>query len=139
MGRPLVRASQAPVSAAPGDSPHRPERSRAPVRDVRQQMHVVEIFLPLRRNDGSPQPPALFAQVRRELVDRFGGLTAYSRAPAEGLWEREEGSVDADAIVIFEVMTGALDRAWWAKFRSRLEQLFGQEAIVIRASAVERL
>ena len=67
-------------------------------------MHVIEIFLPLQRNDGSPQPRELFGKVRKELIEKFGGLTAYSRAPAEGLWERDEGSVDKDAIVIFEVM-----------------------------------
>ena|SRR5690349_9925267 len=102
-------------------------------------MHVIEIFLPLRRNDGSPQPAELFGQVRAELVERFGGLTAYSRAPAEGLWEREEGSVDRDAIVIFEVMADALDRGWWGEFRSRLEHQFEQDAILIRSAEVERL
>ena len=102
-------------------------------------MHVVEIFLPLQRNDGSPQPRGLFGEVRKELVDRFGGLTAYSRSPAEGLWEREEGSVDKDAIVIFEVMADKIDRGWWAGYRRELERLFEQDEIVIRASEVERL
>ena len=102
-------------------------------------MHVIEIFLPLKRNDGSDQPLNLFAEVREELVERFGGLTAFSRAPAEGLWEDEEGHVDRDRIVIFEVLADALDRAWWAGFRSRLERRFAQEEILIRASAVERL
>ncbi|HEX8412519.1 MAG TPA: hypothetical protein VF637_01345, partial [Sphingomicrobium sp.] len=102
-------------------------------------MHVVEILLPLRRNDGSDQPKALFGQVRRELLDRFGGLTAFSRAPADGLWESDEGGIDRDAIVIFEVMVEAVDRAWWTDFRKRLEALFAQDAVVIRASAAERL
>ena len=102
-------------------------------------MHVIEIFLPLKRNDGSDQPRELFGDVRRELIERFGGLTAFTRAPAEGLWESGDGNVDRDSIVIFEVMTDALDRAWWADFRRRLEAMFEQEAIVIRASAVDRL
>lgn len=102
-------------------------------------MWVIALFLPLKRNDGSDQPRALFGDVRRELVERFGGLTAYARAPAEGLWQREPGEVDRDAIVIFEVMAEALDRGWWSEYRARLEQAFGQEALVIRASAVERL
>jgi hypothetical protein len=102
-------------------------------------VHVVEIFLPLKRNDGSDQPRGLFGDTRRELVDRFGGLTAFTRAPAEGLWEDSDGSVDRDQIVIFEVMADALDRNWWSDFRRRLEIMFEQEAIVIRASAVERL
>jgi hypothetical protein len=102
-------------------------------------MHVVEIFLPLRRNDGSEQPRERFGKVRAELVDRFGGLTAFTRAPAEGLWESADGDVDRDSIVIFEVMADELDRAWWADYRADLQRLFEQDEIVIRASAVERL
>ena len=102
-------------------------------------MHVVEIFLPLKRNDGSPQPRARFGEVRRELVERFGGLTAFTRAPAEGLWESSDGDVDRDSIVIFEVMASDLDRLWWKDFRARLERMFEQDEIVIRASAVDRL
>jgi hypothetical protein len=102
-------------------------------------MHVIEIFLPLKRNDGSDQPHTLFAKVRKELVERFGGLTAFSRAPAEGLWEVEDGRIDRDQIIIFEVLVDVLDRGWWQGFRTRLEQMFDQEEILIRASAVERL
>jgi len=102
-------------------------------------MYVIQIFLPLKRNDGGDQPRALFGEVRRELVERFGGLTAFSRAPAEGLWEDGDGAVERDSIVIFEVMAEALDRAWWDAFRERLEECFAQEEILLRASAVERL
>ena len=102
-------------------------------------MFVVEIFLPLKRKDGADQPRGLFGEVRRELVERFGGLTAFTRAPAEGLWEDPGGRVDRDQIVIFEVMADGLDRDWWTDFRRRLEAMFEQEAIVIRASAVERV
>ncbi|MFN3943551.1 MAG: hypothetical protein ACK4K7_01315 [Allosphingosinicella sp.] len=102
-------------------------------------MTIVEILLPRLRNDGTPQPAALFAGLRAELVDRFGGLTAFTRSPAEGLWAEGEGGVARDEIVIFEVMADTLDRAWWAGLRARLEKRFGQEEIVIRAQAAERL
>jgi hypothetical protein len=102
-------------------------------------MHVVEIFLPLRRNDGSQQPRERFGKVRRTLIDRFGGLTAFTRAPAEGLWESDDGDVDRDSIVIFEVMADALDRDLWQDYRAELERLFEQDEIVIRANSVERL
>ena len=102
-------------------------------------MHVIEIFLPLKRNDGGDQPNELFGDVRRELTDRFGGLTAFSRAPAQGLWEGADGKVDRDAIVIFEVMTEDVDRLWWSNFRARLESSFDQDEILIRASPAERL
>jgi len=102
-------------------------------------MHVIEIFLPLKRNDGSEQPRSLFAAVRKELVERFGGLTAFSRAPAEGLWEDHEGRVEGDQIVIFEVVADEVDRAWWSGFRARLERDFAQDEVLIRAAPSERL
>ena len=101
-------------------------------------MHVIELFVPLRRNDGSDQPRHLFADLREELVDRFGGLTVYSRAPAEGLWE-DRGEVERDSIAIFEVVAGELDRTWWAALRKRLERDFEQDEMLIRATAAERL
>ena len=102
-------------------------------------MHVIEILLPLQRSDGSPQPKGVFGEARGELIDEFSGLTAFTRAPAEGLWEREEGEVERDSIVVFEVMADELDRGWWAEFRARLEAMFEQEQIVIRAAQVEQL
>lgn len=101
-------------------------------------MHVVEIFLPLTRRDGSEQPRDIFAALRRELVDRFGGLTAFTRAPAEGLWDDGDG-VERDRIVIFEVIAAELDRAWWSALKARLERDLGQDELLIRASAAERL
>ena len=101
-------------------------------------MHVIEIFLPLKRNDGSDQPRALFGELRGELVERFGGLTAFTRAPAEGLWE-DGGDVSRDQIVIFEVMAEALDEGWWRRFREGLERRFDQEEVMIRAREVRRI
>ncbi len=75
-------------------------------------MHAVEIFLPLSDDEGNRFEAELFGKVRRELVERFGGLTAFTQSPAEGLWE-DEGEVSRDEIVIFEVMADGLDRGWW--------------------------
>ena len=102
-------------------------------------MFVVEIFLPLKRGDGSAQPASLFGSLRAELVRKFGGLTAFTRAPALGLWEDEHDQVERDEIVIFEVIADELDRGWWSALRERLERDFGQDEILIRASAAERL
>ena len=102
-------------------------------------MHLVQILLPLYRTDGAPQPRALFAAVRDELVERFGGLTAYNRAPAHGVWSEEPGRVEHDEIVVYEVMVETLDRSWWAGYRAGLEQRFAQEELVIRSQQVERL
>ena len=101
-------------------------------------MHVVEIFLPLTRKDGAPQPAGLFGEVRETLVDRFGGLTAFTRSPAEGLWE-DDGSVEQDRIVIFEVMDREFDESWWCDYRRALEERFEQDEVLVRASGVTRI
>ena len=102
-------------------------------------MHLVQILLPVYDNDGRPFPASSYADVRRELTERFGGLTAYSRAPAEGLWQDEAGPPTRDDIVVYEVMTEQLDRAWWASFRGRLAQRFAQDELLVRAHVIERL
>ena len=86
-------------------------------------MKLVSIFLPLTDNKGRKLDKALHAETRRELVERFGGLTAYSRVPARGFW-KEKGRTARDEIVVFEVMAKRLDRRWWRKYRRRLEKRF---------------
>jgi hypothetical protein len=103
-------------------------------------MHLVQILLPLRANDGSPFPATHYRAVRDELTERFGGMTAYTHAPAEGRWkDGDDEEVTRDEIVIFEVMAEALDRAWWRRYRAELERRFAQDALVIRATALEML
>ena len=101
-------------------------------------MHLVEIFLPLRGNDGSPFPPDKLARVRDKLTEKFGGVTAFSRTPAEGT-NRSGGEIQHDDIVVLEVMTEQLDRSWWAEFRRKLEGDFSQEEIVVREMLISRL
>jgi hypothetical protein len=102
-------------------------------------MHLVQILLPMFTNDGDRIDPAKLAEVRRELTDRFGGVTAYQRAPATGLWRSPDGDVDRDDMIMVEVVVETLDRAWWAAYRRDLERRFDQEAIHARAVAVERI
>ena len=101
-------------------------------------MHIVEILLPLRDNHGQRFPSALYARVREELVGRFGGLTAFTRSPADGVWE-QGGERSRDEIVLFEVMSDGIDRNWWQRYRAELEQLFSQDEIVVRAHEIELL
>jgi hypothetical protein len=101
--------------------------------------HLVQILLPLYDNDGAPLPHALFAQVRAELVERFGGLTAYNRAPAKGLWKEDAEHVARDDIVVYEVMDAHLDRRWWAAYRQGLAARLRQQELVVRAQAIELL
>ena len=103
-------------------------------------MHLVQLLLPLFAADGRRLPAAVFGQVRQELVARFGGLTAYSRSPAQGLWEDEnEGQVAHDDIVVYEVMVDTLDRPWWEGYRTDLTDRFQQKELVIRAQSMDLL
>jgi hypothetical protein len=101
-------------------------------------MYLIQILLPLFDNDGKHFDASLYADVRRELSGRFGGLTAFSRAPAEGLWQ-DEGQTKHDDIIIMEVMAEGVDPAWWRAYRKGLEARFRQDVIVIRAQMVSLL
>lgn len=102
-------------------------------------MHLVQLLLPLRDDEGRPFGRAPFDRVRAELTGRFGGVTAYLQSPAEGAWREPGGGVDRDDVVILEVMAEALDRAWWSGYRAELERRFRQDEVVVRATAMERL
>ncbi|HEX2541343.1 MAG TPA: hypothetical protein VHM00_09710 [Caldimonas sp.] len=101
-------------------------------------MHLVQIFLPVYDNAGVALPRELYDEVRRELVDRFRGLTAYSRAPAKGLWA-DGAQVEKDDIVVYEVMVEPLDPGWWSRYRKTLEQRFAQDELMVRALETTRL
>lgn len=102
-------------------------------------MHLVQLLIPLRDGDGRPLTREFFEQVRGELTERFGGVTAYERAPAEGRWRDHTGAIEPDEIVIVEVMCSVLDCTWWASYRARLERELGQEQLVARALPIEML
>jgi hypothetical protein len=101
-------------------------------------MHLVEILLPLRDKSGAPFPGAQFERLARELTSAFGGVTSFTRSPAEGRW-KDGGKTESDEIVVVEVMVEHVDRAWWGDLRRRLEDAFRQDEIVIRAHRVDRL
>jgi hypothetical protein len=102
-------------------------------------MHLVQLLLPLADNAGHPFGQVAFEAVKDELTRAFGGVTAHVQAPAEGAWVDAAGERADDRIVIFEVMTGTLDRAWWADYRATLETRFRQDEVVVRALHAERL
>ncbi len=96
-------------------------------------MHLIQILLPLYDNAGAPFPRTHYDQVASELTKAFGGLTAYTRAPAEGLWREGGAGTQRDEIVVYEVMTDSLDAGWWRAYRERLEARFAQDELVVRA------
>ena len=102
-------------------------------------MFLVQVLLPLFDNQGRALPRAPHQAVRAELAEQFGGLTAYTRAPAEGLWQDEGAGTRRDDIVLYEVMTEQLDEGWWRDYRRRLEARFRQEQVVVRAQEIRVL
>jgi hypothetical protein len=102
-------------------------------------VHLIQLLLPLYDASGERFPGAMYTRVKDELTERFGGLTAYARSPAEGLWESQSGRTQRDDIVVYEVMAEELDPAWWKEYRQELEQRFRQRELVVRAHAISRL
>jgi hypothetical protein len=97
--------------------------------------HLVQILLPLADNAGKPFPDSVLAGIQEELSEMFGGLTAYSRAPAKGIWKPGE-SETRDDIIVLEVMADRLDTKWWKNFRHRTETLLRQDKLVVRAQEI---
>lgn len=106
---------------------------------MNEDLHLVKIYIPLASNSGVAFAPEKFSAVKKELLDQFGGLTAFTQAPADGLWEQNSNSLDHDKIVIFEVLTKTLNPRWWDKYRKKLEQEFSQDSIQIFSQKVRKL
>jgi hypothetical protein len=101
--------------------------------------HLVQLLIPLRDNRGESFPSSHYVTLREELTNQFGGVTAYTRAPAEGTWASDDDLRARDDIVVYEVMVDSLDRVWWATYRGTLEARFAQDELVVRAQRIERL
>jgi hypothetical protein len=103
-------------------------------------MVLMQILLPVTGSpDGRPQVLSAYEQTRAELVDLFGGVTAHSQAPAEGVWTAPGGGRELDTVIMIEVVTATFDRAWWRHYTSTLAARFRQETIHVRALTVELL
>src|SRR6202521_5019616 len=89
-------------------------------------MHLIQILLPIYDNTGEPFGEQYYSSVRQELTDRFGGLTAFTRAPAQGLWKNQGETTTHDDIVVFEVMTPDVDWECGDVTDPRLKSFFGR-------------
>jgi hypothetical protein len=98
---------------------------------------LIQLLLPVSLPGTSRPTPV--AETRRELTERFRGLTAYLRSPAKGLWTAPDGHTERDDVVMVEIVTEAFDRIWWRAYATTLAERFQQESIHVRAMAVELL
>ena len=101
-------------------------------------MVLIQMLLP---TSGAVNADGLapLAETRRELAERFNGLTAYLRSPAKGWWTAPDGHAEKDDVVMVEVVTDTFDRAWWRTYAATLAARFGQERIHLRAVTVDML
>jgi len=102
-------------------------------------MHLIQIFLPLIEKEKKGFSINLYTAIRKELTDKFGGITTYTRSPATGLWKEEADETVKDEIIIYEVMAEYLDKEWWQNYKQMLEQQFQQKEIIIRAWEIDVL
>ena len=102
-------------------------------------MHLVQILLPLRDEDGRGFPKQHYDKVATDLTERFGGVTAYTRTPAEGRWKDLARMTNEDDVIVIEVMLERIDERWWHKYRSSLEKKFKQTHIIVRAQDIRVL
>ncbi|MCO6403387.1 hypothetical protein GTW10_07760, partial [Aurantimonas endophytica] len=94
-------------------------------------MQIVEVFLPLDTGRGRPIEPEIIEEIIDGLAVRFGGATAFTRAPADGLW-KQDAAIQKDRIIVIEIMVDEIEDAWWKDYRAQLEAVFEQEEVLIR-------
>lgn len=102
-------------------------------------MHLIQLLLPLHDNHKQAFPTAYLNEVRADLTNRFGGVTAFVRSPAVGLWKENSEDTNRDEVVMFEVLSEQLDKDWWANYREQLQERFRQEEILVWASNITKL
>ena len=100
-------------------------------------MYLVQLLLPI--TDSASAFDSVHTELKKELTARFGGVTAYSRAPAHGAWKPDEGAEQHDDVVLIEVVTDQLEAEWWRSLRHRLERDLEQESVLIRAMEIQML
>ena len=100
-------------------------------------MVLIQLLLPT-SGAASADGLAPLAETRRELADRFNGLTAYVRSPAKGSWTAPDGHMEQDDVVMVEIVTDTFDRAWWRTYAATLAERFRpRERFIVRALPVD--
>jgi hypothetical protein len=102
-------------------------------------MQLIQILLPTYDNEGVPLLHSTYELIRTELVSKFGGLTAFTRSPAEGLWTSDQQAAHRDDVILIEVMITTLDADWWRDYRLTLEKRLRQQSVVIRSLSIQLL
>jgi hypothetical protein len=97
-------------------------------------MKLIQLFIPLYDPLGKKFPENYYKNIKKQLTEKFGGLTIYMRSPAIGLWKEDKQHVVKDDIIVFEVMTTEVDANYWKIYKNNLAKKFCQEELLIRSS-----
>ncbi len=97
---------------------------------------LIQLLLPLYDTAGKPFPAGYYQRVKDKFVKEFGGVTVYTQSPASGLWKDDDQKIVRDKIIIYEVMAGRVDQAFWDKYKKQLRSQFNQDDIIIRQMEV---
>lgn len=103
-------------------------------RNGADRLKRIEIFIPVFDEKGKPFPEKFYRKIKKKLTDDFGGMTAYTQMPADGIWKDEKEKEVKDQIVVYEVMASKIDKAYWKAYKTKLSVLFKQNDLVIRQS-----
>ena len=94
-------------------------------------MKEYDIYVPLSNNDGTPVDPQKLKDLKKRLVDHFGGLTHFPQEN-EGLW-KVGAFTFRDKIVILRVLTTEPDKAgsFFAELKKEMQRNWAQEDVLI--------
>lgn len=100
---------------------------------------LIQLLLPVTDNQGRRFPDRMWEALKEKLVERFGGVTAFHRAPAEGVWAPSPERRTAEDVFVVEVMSETFDETWWSRLQTDLESSLAQEHVVVRVISLREL
>lgn len=104
-----------------------------------RQTLLIQLLVPVYDSEGKRFPARYYSQLQRKLTDKFGGLTIYSRNPAEGFWKEGKSQTVKEEMLVCEVMAVEADPDFWQKLKLTLVEQFDQEEIVITSCKISRI
>ena len=106
---------------------------------IKDAVKEYDLFVPLSDNSGKPVDSHRLGQLKRRLIDAFGGLTDFPQEN-EGFWKIGR-VVFRDKIVILRVLSEDAQRAEqvFDELKSELIHEWGQKEVLIIAREVSTL
>lgn len=100
-------------------------------------MREYELYIPLFNNEGRPIELSKITELKRRLVQRFGGLTHFPQEN-EGLWKVGPFTY-RDKIVIMRVLAAAEEdtREFFGELKRHLEEEWSQKELLIVSRKIE--